>query len=126
MDYSAHQLKSAAIEFLQSAAAGKVDEAYQLVAPNFCHHNPYFQADAESLKAAMRENARLHPDKIFEVQRALVDGDLVAVHSRVNMPSTAMTIAVVHLFRFEAGKIAELWDVGQAQPEPMANQLGMF
>jgi predicted SnoaL-like aldol condensation-catalyzing enzyme len=42
------------------------------------------------------------------------------------MPSTAMTIAVVHLFRFEAGKIAELWDVGQAQPEQMVNQIGMF
>ena len=126
MDGSAHHLKSAAIEFLQLAAAGKVDEAYQLVAPNFCHHNPYFQADAESLKSAMRENARLHPDKTFEVQRALVDGDWVAVHSRVIMPSTAMTIAVVHLFRFEAGKIAELWDVGQAQPEQMVNQIGMF
>lgn len=126
MDGSAHHLKSAAIEFLQLAAAGKVDEAYQLVALNFCHHNPYFQADAESLKSAMRENARLHPDKTFEVQRALVDGDWVAVHSRLSMPSTAMTIAVVHLFRFEAGKIAELWDVGQAQPEQMVNQIGMF
>ncbi len=126
MDGSAHHLKSAAIEFLQLAAAGKVDEAYQLVAPNFCHHNPYFQADAESLKSAMRENARHHPDKTFEVQRALADGDWVAVHSRVSMPSTAMTIAVVHLFRFEAGKIAELWDVGQAQPEQMVNQIGMF
>lgn len=126
MNGSAQQLKSNAIEFLELAAAGKVDEAYQLVAPHFCHHNPYFQADAESLKSAMRENARLHPDKTFEVQRALVDGGWVAVHSKVNMPSTAMTIAVVHLFRFEAGKIAELWDVGQAQPEQMVNQIGMF
>lgn len=122
----ATELKSLAIQFLQLAATGKVDEAYQLVAPSFRHHNPYFSADAEALKAGMRENARLHPDKTFEVQRALADGDVVAVHSRITMPSKDMQIAVVHIFRFEDQKIAELWDVGQAQPELMVNQIGMF
>lgn len=118
--------KESAIQFLQLAASGKVDEAYALVAPGFRHHNPYFPSDVTALKQGMLENARKNPDKVFEVQRAIADGPLVAVHSRVQMPSNAMTIAVVHIFRFEDDKIAELWDVGQPQPEPMANELGMF
>lgn len=126
MSSHSQQIKTSAIEFLQLAAVGKVDEAYQRVTPHFRHHNPYFFSDGDALKAGMRENAVQNPDKVFEVQRALVDGDLVAVHSRVMMPSRKMQIAVVHIFRFENDLIAELWDIGQVQPEQMVNSLGMF
>lgn len=119
-----HTEKQTAIEFLRRAASGDVDAAYRLVAPDFRHHNPYFASSAEALKAGMRENAIKHPNKAFEVQRAVAEGEFVAVHSRVQM--AAMTIAVVHIFRFEAGRIAELWDIGQPQPEAMVNELGMF
>jgi predicted SnoaL-like aldol condensation-catalyzing enzyme len=120
-------IKEAAISFLQLAAAGNIDEAYdKFVAPDFRHHNPYFAGDAASLKAGMRDNALKNPGKILEVQRAIEEGAMVAVHSRIQMASGALTLAVVHIFRFEEGKIAELWDVGQAQPEQMVNQLGMF
>jgi predicted SnoaL-like aldol condensation-catalyzing enzyme len=34
--------------------------------------------------------------------------------------------AVAHIFRFEDGRIAELWDLAQEIPENMANELGMF
>lgn len=120
------ELKTTALQFLQNSAHGKIEEAYSLVAPNFRHHNPYFAADADALKEGMRENALHNPDKIFEVQRVLHEADLVAVHSRVVMPTRQVQIAVVHIFRFENGKIAELWDIGQVQPEPMLNQIGMF
>ncbi|MGE5451358.1 MAG: nuclear transport factor 2 family protein [Acidobacteriota bacterium] len=118
--------KEAAIRFLQLAAAGRVDEAFTLVAPGFRHHNPYFAGTASALQAGMRENAHQNPDKSFEVQRALADGPLVAVHSRVHMPRTGMTLSVVHLFRFEGEQIVELWDVGQPQPADMINPEGMF
>lgn len=116
--------KETAIDFLRRAASGDVDNAYRLVAPDFRHHNPYFASGAEALKAGMRENAVRNPNKAFEVQRAVAEGEFVAVHSRVQM--AAMTIAVVHIFRFEASLIAELWDIGQPQPEQMPNELGMF
>jgi hypothetical protein len=35
-------------------------------------------------------------------------------------------IAIAHILRFEGDRIAEMWDIGQAQPDPMANELGMF
>ncbi|HVZ66590.1 MAG TPA: nuclear transport factor 2 family protein [Lacunisphaera sp.] len=124
---STQDLKAIAIGFLRMAAAGRVDEAWALhVAPGFRHHNPFFPGDAESLKQAMQQNAVKNPDKIFAVQRALQDGDLVAVHSCVRQNPQAPRVAVVHLFRFEQGRIAEIWDVGQPEPENNPNEHGMF
>ncbi len=125
MDTSS-SLKASAIRFLQLAVAGKVDEAFGLIAPDFRHHNPYFASDAASLKAGMLDSFDKNPDKRFEVQRAIAEAPLVVVHSRIQMQPGAPIIAVAHILRFEHGKIAELWDVGQAQPEHMANALGMF
>lgn len=119
--------KESAMSFLRLAASGNVEEAYgRFVGAGFRHHNPYFRGDAESLKAAMRENAEQNPGKIFEIQRALQEGDLVAVHSRVRQNAGDRGAAVVHIFRFEGSRIVELWDVGQAQPEQSVNEHGMF
>jgi predicted SnoaL-like aldol condensation-catalyzing enzyme len=124
---SSHSLRDAAIEFLTLAATGKAREAYERhVAPGFRHHNPYFRGDAESLMLAMEENAAQNPDKILEVQMALQDGDRVAVFSRVRQRPDDRGGAVVHLFRFEGDRIAELWDVGQAIPEDSVNENEMF
>jgi predicted SnoaL-like aldol condensation-catalyzing enzyme len=124
---SSQSLKDAAIEFLTLAATGKVREAYaRHVAPGFRHHNPHFHGDAESLMAAMEENAVQNPDKSLEVQMALQDGDRVAVFSRIRQRPGDPGAAVVHLFRFEGDRIAELWDAGQAVPEESVNENGMF
>lgn len=113
--------------FLEMVAVGQVRQAYdEYVAPGFRHHNPFFRGDAGSLMAAMAGNAAQFPDKQLEVQRALQDGEFVAVHSKVRQTPQARSIAVVHLFRFEGGRIVELWDVGQAEPENPANEYGMF
>ena len=47
--------KTAAIEFIQSAASGKVDKAFTHTAPQFRHHNPWYMGDAKSLSAAMAQ-----------------------------------------------------------------------
>jgi len=119
--------KEAAMDFLRLVASGKVREAYRrYVGSEFRHHNAFFPGDAESLMAAMEENAAMNPDKVLEVQRALQDGDLVAVHSHVRQHPGDRGAAVVHIFRFQGDRIAELWDVGQAVPESSPNELGMF
>jgi len=119
--------KHSAMEFLRLAASVQVREAYRKYAsPNFRHHNPYFQGDAQSLMAAMEENAQKNPDKVLEIQRVLQDGDLVAIHSKVKLKPGDLGVAVVHIFRFEQGLIAELWDIGQPVPENSPNQCGMF
>jgi len=119
--------KEAAIEFLTLVASGDVREAYQqYVGKGFRHHNPYFRGDADSLMEAMEQNAAKNPNKEFEVQRALQDGDHVAVLSRVRQTPGDRGGAVVHIFRFEGDRIVEFWDIGQAVPESNVNENGMF
>ena len=119
--------KEAAITFLRVAASGKAREAFQKhVAPGFRHHNPFFRGDADSLMTAMEENAAGSPDKVLEIQRALEDGDLVAIHSRVRQKPGELGAAVVHIFKFQDDCIVELWDMGQSVPENSPNENGMF
>src|SRR5437870_2162166 len=118
--------KETAIAFLKLAASGNLDEAYANVSPNFRHHNPHFKGDAGSLKAGMAEAHAKFPNTMLEVQHVFEGGDLVAVHSRVRHSRDTPEIAVVHIFRFEDSRIAELWDVGQEAPKDSPNQNGMF
>jgi len=119
--------KNAAVSFLKMAASGKVQEAYsKFVGAGFRHHNPFFEGSAESLQAGMEANALQNPDKVLEVKRVIADGELVAVHSHVQQKPGDPGAAVVHIFRFENGRIMELWDLGQPVPEESPNQFGLF
>ncbi len=119
--------KESAISFLKLAASGNVSEAYaKYISPNFRHHNPYFAGDAESLKKGMAEATAKFPNTTLEVQHIFEEGELVAVHSRVQHGSGEPEISVVHIFRFEGDRIAELWDVGQVAPADSPNKYGMF
>jgi predicted SnoaL-like aldol condensation-catalyzing enzyme len=123
----ANRNKDAAVSFLKMASSGEVREAYaKFVGPGFRHHNPYFEGSAETLMAAMEENARDNPNKTLDVKRAIAEDDLVAVHSHIRLKPEDRGGAVVHLFRFENHRIVELWDLGQEVPEQSPNQYGMF
>lgn len=120
-------LKELALDFLRQIVAGRIQEAHaKHVGPGFVHHNPWFKGDAASLLAGMADSEAHFPDKLFHVQHALEDGDLVAVHSWLRFNAQDKGMAVVHLLRFEAGKIVEFWDVAQAVPDEVENELGMF
>ena len=118
--------KQIATSFLQLASAGDVQRAFQHTAAGFRHHNAYFRGDAQSLAEAMAQNAAQHPDKHLQIERAIEEGDLVAIHSRVRLKADMPEIALVHIFRFEGESIAELWDIGQPVPDHSPNEYGMF
>jgi len=119
--------KEIAIDFLQLSATGNANIAFsKYVSPNFRHHNPYFKGDADSLMNAMIENAEKNPNKVLEIQRAILDGDMVAVHSKVKQNPDDKGVVLVHIFQFHKNKIVELWDIGQAIPEESPNEYGMF
>jgi predicted SnoaL-like aldol condensation-catalyzing enzyme len=120
-------LKNSALAFLRLVGSGKVRDAYDRhVGSRFRHHNAYFRGDRESLLRGMEQNASKNPDKAIDVKLALQDGDYVAVHSHIRQHAQDRGVAVVHLFRFEDGRIVELWDVGQAIPPSSPNEHGMF
>ncbi len=119
--------KEIAQDFLKLASKGQSRKAFELyIADSFKHHNAWFKGDGHTLMMAMEENGKKNPDKLFEIQRALEDGDLAAVHSHVRQTKNDLGAAVIHIFRFENNKIVELWDFGQAVPENMVNENGMF
>ena len=119
--------KEIATRFLKLAASGKVQEAYdKYVDPEFYHHNPWFRGDRESLRKGMEDSAGQFPGKIFEVVRALEDGDLVAVHGRVRLKPDMPEIALMHILRFRGDMIIEEWEVSQEVPEGGKNQNGVF
>jgi len=127
MEVTESSRKGTAVSFLRLVSAGKVREAYErCVSENFRHHNAYYRGDRESLMRAMEDNAAKNPNKVLDVKLALEDGSYVAVHSHVRQHPQDRGAAVVHLFRFEGDRIAELWDVGQALPPESPNQNGMF
>ncbi len=119
--------KEAAISFLKLAISGNIRDAYsRFVGAGFRHHNPYFEGSADSLMAGMEQDERQNPGKILEVKHAVGEGQLVVLHSHLQRKPGDPGIAVVHIFRFEKGRIVELWDLGQQVPENSPNQYGMF
>ncbi|HUH55808.1 MAG TPA: ester cyclase [Rhodanobacter sp.] len=116
-----------ATEFLSLCASGKVREAYDRhVAENFRHHNAYFPGDRDSLLTAMEQSAQSEPNKSFTVRQTIESADRVAVMSHLRRAHVDLEYAVVHILRFEEGRIAEMWDVAQEIPRDSPNQLGMF
>jgi predicted SnoaL-like aldol condensation-catalyzing enzyme len=120
--------KEAAKSFLRMAGTGKVEEAYeQYVAPFFIHHNQSFKGDRQSLLRAMLDASKATPNKSVDIKRVHEDGDTVITQSLVSRQDPqAPDIAVVHIFRFEGDRIAELWDVGQPISKDSPNENGMF
>ncbi|MBS3131268.1 nuclear transport factor 2 family protein [Candidatus Woesearchaeota archaeon] len=118
--------KETAIAFLRLASSGKVKEAYEkCIHPKFRHHNSYFKGDRDSLMKGMEESVKQFPDKVFEPIRALEDGNLVAIHGKVKL-SEGSKWSVIHIFRFEQGKIIELWEASQQVLKGSPNENGIF
>ena len=119
--------KEAAVSFLQMASSGMVRAAYsKYIGSGFKHHNAFFEGSADALMAAMEENARQNPGKELLVKHVIGEGDLVAVHAHVKLKMDDPGTVLVHIFRFEKGKVVELWDLGQRVPDNSPNQFGVF
>ena len=126
-DHQTEANREIAIDFLTRAARGEARDAMsRYVATDFVHHNPWFAPDAESLATAMDANARENPQKELHVQRTVAEGPLVVVHASVRHSPDEQPAAVVHIMRFEDGRIRELWDIGQEAPADSPNTTGMF
>ena len=123
---STEDRKRAAVNFLRLAREGNRAAAEQLTAPGARHHNPHFQAGMPALLDAISAAAQSSPTRESDVKRVLADGDYVVVHSHVRHGPGVPGAAVVHIFRFDGDRIAELWDVGQPVPADNPNTDGMF
>ena len=119
--------KEKAQKFLKLVIAGEIDKAYdEFVDVKGKHHNPYFAAGFPVLKKGMKDNHEQFPDKKFNIKHVIEDGDLVAVHSHLVFNEGEPGMIVLHLFRFDKGKIIEMWDIGQPIQDDSPNKDGAF
>jgi predicted SnoaL-like aldol condensation-catalyzing enzyme len=117
--------KEKVITFLKLAAGGDLQAAFiRFIAPNFIHHNQYFEGKRESLLKAMEEAHQTSPNKSIEIKNCYSEGDTVVTHSLV--VKEEMEVAVVHIFRYENDHIVELWDLGKVAEKNSPNENGLF
>ena len=104
----------------------RVREAFEyLVADTYRQHNPSIPDGPAAAIEALTPKFDGSPDARFDVQRILVDGDLAMVHVRASGPGRP-DAAVADIYRFEAGRIVEHWDVLQPVPERPVHDHPMF
>lgn len=119
--------KTSALQFLDLMSSGQIDEAYdRFASPNGKHHGPHFPAGFEALKEAMKQSHQHFPQKRAVVKHAIGEEDMVAVHLHVVLTPGDLGFAIVYLFRFEDGKIVEMWDFTQPILDDSPNTDGPF
>jgi predicted SnoaL-like aldol condensation-catalyzing enzyme len=118
--------KDIAKAFIQGVVTDEVREVYDLYTlPNFKHHNGFYSGDRESLLEGMIHSNKVFPNKKLTVKLAVSEPPYVTLLSHVQITEDK-EVAVVHMYRFEGGKIAEMWDISQEIPENSPNENGMF
>jgi predicted SnoaL-like aldol condensation-catalyzing enzyme len=105
---------------------GDTEVVDRFVRPDYIQHNPFAADGAETLKGLATSVHAQFPDAAYDIKRVISEGDLVLVHSNVVLTPGTRGSAVFDIFRFQGGKIAEHWDVGQTVPESSVNGNDMF
>ncbi|MCL2610056.1 MAG: ester cyclase [Defluviitaleaceae bacterium] len=115
-------------EFMQGIVTDKVKEVYEkYVADDFKHHNAYYKSDKNSLMNGMIQSNEQFPNKKLNIKKIVCELPEIVVFSHIQI-NEALSLSAVHIFKFEQGKIKEMWDITQVIPEEddIENELGLF
>lgn len=96
------------------------------IAPDYVQHSSLAEPGVAALKSFLDKVRAQSPDARQTIHRAMVDGDMVAVHVHVERFPGDPGLAVVDIFRVAGGMIVEHWDVLQDVPAHPVNPLSMF
>ncbi|QFG23259.1 nuclear transport factor 2 family protein [Actinomadura sp. WMMB 499] len=91
---------------------GDVDALGRFLSDGFVHHRPDATTSTKTewlanVRAALGPLAGMQ----VEIDHLLADGDNVVMHSRRRLPGGGPEIAVVDIWRIDAGLIAEGWEI---------------
>jgi predicted SnoaL-like aldol condensation-catalyzing enzyme len=73
----------------------------------------------------MVDSNTMFPNKKLTIKLAVAEPPYVTLLSHVQITADK-EVAVVHMYRFEGEKIAEMWDISQEVPDNSPNENGMF
>lgn len=119
--------KAVAVHVLKGVfERGDTSVVDRFVRTDYIQHNPLAPNGSQTLKNLAPGFHQQFPDAKYDVKRVIAEGDLVLVHSNVVATPGTRGNAVIDIFRFQGGKIAEHWDVGQEVPATTANGNDMF
>jgi predicted SnoaL-like aldol condensation-catalyzing enzyme len=127
--------KRVVLDFFRTAFIERAPEkAIRLYAGNYYRqHNPFFPDGKEGFIEKTNEWTGDKFNRKFEFKRVIAEGDYVVLHLQQilaeddkDFGDAPNGIAVIDIFRLEAGKIVEHWDVLQAVPAAPSNDNTMF
>lgn len=90
-------------------------------AADYIQHNPSIPQGREALQTIVES---LSPSVFYEPGLIIAEGDLVAIHGRIRGWAEEPQV-VIDIFRVEGGKLAEHWDVLQAEVPAAAGLAGL-
>jgi predicted SnoaL-like aldol condensation-catalyzing enzyme len=119
--------KKTVLDFYERALnQSDFDAAAVHFGPRYIQHNPMIEDGVEGFRRFVRQLKERFPRVRGEIKRIFAEGDFVILHAHAKREPDEPGIAIIDIFRLEAGKIVEHWDVRQPMPETSANPNGMF
>lgn len=98
----------------------------RFVRPDYIQHNPLVPDGPDAAKSFASGLHQQFPNTKYNVERVISEGNLVLVHSHVVLTPGTRGGAVIDIFRFQNGKLAEHWDTIQEVPATTASGHDMF
>jgi predicted SnoaL-like aldol condensation-catalyzing enzyme len=100
--------------------------AFRHLGAHYIQHNPNVADGPDGFQQFFDLIEKEFPKFRVEIKRVFIEDDMVAVHVRSFDGPTPNGEAGVDIFRLEAGKIVEHWDVIQPIPDSLPHPNSMF
>jgi len=120
--------KKIVVGFYQKALfEGDVETAIHLYGgKTYTQHTPFAADGFDGLRNYVKWIATNYPNTRGQIMRVFADGDYVLLHCHYTGFFGENGNAIIDIFRVEAGKVVEHWDVIQPIPESADNANTMF
>jgi predicted SnoaL-like aldol condensation-catalyzing enzyme len=120
--------KQTVINFITRAFNEKqpADAVAKYVGAQYIQHDPQAPDGAAAFIQMATGFASHFPQLTIAIKRVIAEGDMVAAHVLITLAPEAPGMAGVEIYRLDAGKIVEHWNVLQPVPEQAANDNTMF
>jgi predicted SnoaL-like aldol condensation-catalyzing enzyme len=106
--------KAIVLDFIEKAInQGDIEAAAAHFGEGYVQHNPAIADGPEGFIAYVRRLRQTFPQVKGEVRRIFAEGDFVVAHLFARREPDEDGLVIVDIFRLDAGKLVEHWEVRQ-------------